>query len=290
MNTQYGIRTENCQLWGSVLEMVYTNLENERSIPLFMIAAAPIHKLRETFVNTLPLYIQIAEGLLEKIESGALIPGERLPPERELSQMLGVNRMTLRRSLQRLELQGLLDRRQGAGTYVAAPKIERQADELVSFSRGMKKRGYLPGARLLHFERKPSEASVARELNLPPSAEVYFFQRIRSLNDEPVMLEKFWMPVARFPDLEQFDLVNRFVFDIVEEEYQMTVMSARLSLEAVVATDYEADMLDIRVGAPLMLERRLTLDEDDQPFEFGIDLYRGDRFRFVTEKAPMEKI
>jgi GntR family transcriptional regulator len=254
-----------------------------------MIAAAPIQKLRETFVNTLPLYIQIADGLLEKIEGGELSPGERLPPERELSQMLGVNRMTLRRALQRLELQGLLDRRQGAGTYVAAPKIERQADELVSFSRGMKKRGYLPGAKLLHFERKPAEASVARELSLLPAVEVYFFQRLRYLGEEPVMLEKFWMSVARFPDLEQFDLVNRFIFDIVEVEYGLTVTRARLSLEAVVATDYEAEMLGIRVGAPLMLERRLTFDENDVPFEFGIDLYRGDRFRFVTEKAPMEQ-
>lgn len=250
--------------------------------------ALPIQQLREKFVNTLPLYIQIADGLQEKMEAGELCPGERLPPERELSQMLGVNRMTLRRSLQRLELQGLLDRRQGAGTYVATPKIERQADHLVSFSRGMKKRGYLPGARLLHFERKPAEASVARELGIPPASEVYFFQRVRSLNDEPVMLEKFWMPVSRFADLDRFDLVNRFVFDIVEEEYGLTVTSARLSLEAVVATDYEAEMLGIRVGAPLMLERRLTFDQNDRPFEFGIDLYRGDRFRFVTEKAPME--
>lgn len=253
-----------------------------------MIAPAPIQKLRETFVATLPLYIQIADGLLERIEAGDLIPGEKLPPERELSQMLGVNRMTLRRSLQRLELQGLLDRRQGAGTYIAAPKIERQAYQLVSFSRGMKKRGYLPGARLLHFEPKPAEGSVARELNIPPNAEVYFFQRIRFLNDEPVMLEKFWMPVERFPDLEQFDLVNRFIFDIVEVEYGLTVTRARLGLEAVVATDYEAELLNIRVGAPLMLERRLTLDERNIPIEFGIDLYRGDRFRFVTENAPME--
>lgn len=249
---------------------------------------APLQKLRETFVNSLPLYIQIADGLLEKMEAGDLLPGEKLPPERELSQMFGVNRMTLRRALQRLELQGWLDRRQGAGTYVAAPKIERQADELVSFSRGMKKRGYLPGARLLHFERKTAEVSVAREMGLSSGAEVYFFQRIRFLNEEPVMLEKFWMPVVRFPDLEQFDLVNRFVFDIVEVEYGLTVTRARLGLEAVVATDYEAEMLNIRVGAPLMLERRLTFDEKDAPIEFGIDLYRGDRFRFVTENAPME--
>ncbi len=248
-----------------------------------------LQTLRNGFVNTLPLYIQIAEGLTQQIESGELSPGERLPAERELSRMFGVNRMTLRRALMRLELQGLLNRRQGAGTYIAPPKIERQADELVSFSRGMTRRGYLPGAKLLHFERKPAEGRIARELCLPAEAEVFYFHRLRSLDGEPVMLEEFWMSVARFPNLEAFDLINRFIFDILETEYGLTVTRARQSLEPVVATDYEAEMLNIQVGSPLMLERRLSFDEQDKPIEYGKDLYRGDRFRFVTEVAPMEQ-
>jgi len=63
---------------------------------------------------------------------------------------------------------------------------------------------------------------------------------------------------------------------------------ARQSLEPVVATEYEAELLGVQPGAPLMLERRLGLDQDDQPVEYGRDLYRGDRFRFVTEIAPLE--
>ncbi len=248
-----------------------------------------LQALRNGFVNTTPLYIQIAEGLIQQIESGEFAPGERLPAERELSRMFGVNRMTLRRALMRLELQGLLYRRQGAGTYIAEPKIERQADELVSFSRGMTRRGYLPGAKLLRFERKPAEVRIARELGVPVGAEVFYFNRLRFLDQEPVMLEEFWMSVARFPDLESFDLINRFIFDIVEMEYGLTVTRARQSLEPAVATDYEAEMLNIRVGSPLMLERRLSFDEHDEPIEFGKDLYRGDRFRFITEVAPMER-
>jgi len=202
---------------------------------------------------------------------------------------LGVNRMTLRRALMRLELQGLLNRRQGAGTYISEPKIERQADELVSFSRGMTRRGYLPGAKLLNFERRAAKVRIARELCIPVGAEVFYFNRLRYLDQEPVMLEEFWMPVDRFPDLETFDLIHRFIFDIVEDEYGLTVTRARQSLEPVVATDYEAEMLNIRVGSPLMLERRLSFDEHDEPIEYGKDLYRGDRFRFVTEIAPMEQ-
>ena len=95
-----------------------------------------------------PLYIQIAEGLLNWVESGRLAPGDRLPPERDLSQMLGVNRMTLRRALEMLEAQGLLARRQGAGTYIADRKIERQAGQLVSFTKRMREQGFTPGSVL----------------------------------------------------------------------------------------------------------------------------------------------
>lgn len=235
-----------------------------------------------------PLYVQIAEALTERIESGELKPGHRLPPERELSETLGVNRMTLRQALHTLESQGLLMRRQGDGTYVAESKIERHAAKLVPFTKGMERRGYTPGAKVLSFEQRPVEAAVAKELGLRVSALIYSVHRLRFIKQEPVMLESFVLPVVRFPDLDQFDLAKRSVYEILEKEYGIRVSRARQSLETTVATEYEARMLKIRLGAPLMLETRLAFDQNNRPVEFGHDLYRGDRFRFVTESAPLE--
>src|SRR5512145_1331124 len=110
---------------------------------------------------TVPLYIQIAEGLLARIESGELTPGDRLPPERELSETLGVTRMTLRQALRVLETQGLLVRRQGVGTYIAKPKIERAAGQLVPFTKVMQQRGYATGARVIMLQRQPVEVAIA---------------------------------------------------------------------------------------------------------------------------------
>jgi GntR family transcriptional regulator len=240
------------------------------------------------FAMAAPLYIQIAEGLLDRIESGELSQGDRLPSEREFSEQLGVNRMTLRRALGLLETQGLLVRRRGDGTYVAEPKIERHAARLVPFSRGMERRGYMPGARVITLEKRPAEAAAARELGLAVSAPVYYVCRLRLINQEPVMLERFTTPAQRFPGFDRYDLSNRSTFDLMEKEYGVTVVRARQSLEPVAATEYEAGLLGVKPGAPLMLERRLSLDQDDQPVEYGKDLYRGDRFRFVTELAPLE--
>lgn len=239
--------------------------------------------------SRLPLYVQIAEGLLDQIELGSLRTGDRLTPERELSETLGVSRMTLRRALRMLETHGMLERLQGDGTYVAEPLIERQAGKLVPFTRGMRRRGYAPGAKVITFEQRPAEASLASRLRLPVSGPVYYIQRLRSINGQPVMLETFTMPVRRFPALERFDLESRSVYEIMQMEYGVLVNRARQSLEPVIATDYEAGWLGIQPGDALMLERRLSLDENDRPVEYGKDLYRGDRFRFVTESAPLER-
>jgi GntR family transcriptional regulator len=238
--------------------------------------------------TSVPLYVQIAEHLLDRIESRELAPGDRLPSERELSGSLGVNRLTLRRAFRALEDQGLLVRRRGSGTFVAEPKVEWRTGRLIPFTKGALRRGYTPGAKVVLFEHRPAEAVVAHELRLPAAAPVYYVHRLRLLNQEPVLLERFAVPAARFPGLERFDLAERSLYEVMETEYGVYVSRARQSLEPVVATEYEADLLGVRPGAPLMLERRLTLDKLAQPIEHGRDLYRGDRFRFVTEVAPLE--
>jgi GntR family transcriptional regulator len=235
-----------------------------------------------------PLYYQIAASLRDQIESGKLVPGSRLPPERELSELLGVNRMTLRQALQVLEGQGLLIRRQGDGTYVSDPKIERQAGRLFSFTRGMERRGFKPGAKVIAFTQRPVEPYIAVHLKLPVSAPVYDILRLRSINEEPVMLERYTIAVARFPDLDQHDSTDRSLYEILEKEYGVSITQARQSLEPVIAAEYEAALLGIGPGAPLMLERRISFDRNNQPVEYGKDLYRGDRFRFVTEIASLE--
>lgn len=239
-------------------------------------------------MSAAPLYIQIAEGIAARIESGELSPGDRLPSERSLSEMLGVNRLTLRRAFRLLAGEGLLLRRQGKGTFITQPKIERRAASLVSFTRGMQRRGYTPGARIVSFTQAPVHASLAKELRLPASAPVYLIHRLRTLNGEPVLLERYTVPAQTFPNLERHDLEKRSLYEVFTQEYGVIIRGARQSLEPVVALDHEAQLLEVEVGAPLMLERRISFDEEEQPIEHGKDLYRGDRFRFVTEIAPFE--
>ncbi len=242
----------------------------------------------DRFKTTVPLYVQIAESLFDQIESGELSPEERLPSERQLSKTLNVSRMTVRAALRILNSKGLLIRRAGDGTYVAKPKIERQASKLVPFTKSMRDRGYKTSAKIIAFEPRMAEISVAGELKIPVSSSIYYIQRLRFINQEPVLLEKFSIPVYRFPNLEQFDLESRSFYEIAETEYGIFAHHSQQSLEAVAATEFEADLLNVRLGAPMMLERRLAFDKENVPFECGHDIYQGDRFRFVTEIAPLD--
>ncbi len=238
--------------------------------------------------TAVPRYVQIADSLLQQIESGELVLGERLASERKLSETWEVSRMTLRAALQSLESQGFLERRQGAGPFVAQPKYERQAGKLVPFTEAMRKRGYKTDAKTVMREQRSATASIAQKLQISTGDLVYVFHRVRLINDEPVLLEKFTMSVAQFPNLESYDLENRSIYEIAKTEYGIVASEAQQSLEPVLATEYEAELLDIEPGVPLMLERRLAFDQGKRPFEYGHDLYRGDRFRFITEIAPLD--
>jgi GntR family transcriptional regulator len=237
---------------------------------------------------SIPLYIKVADNLIAQIEAGKLSPGDQLPPERELSEKLGINRMTLRRSLNVLQTQGLIIRKHGVGTFIAEPKIDRQIDTVFRFSRGMLNRGFTPQAELISIQQTEVVASVARDLALPVSSPVFTIIRLRSINHEPVMIESYQIPVKHFPGLDHNDLEERSIYEVMESEFGIKIVRSRQSFEPVLATEFESDLLNIAVGDAIMLEKRVSYDPENLPVEVGKDRYRGDRFRFVTEAVPFD--
>lgn len=235
-----------------------------------------------TRITRLPRYAEIAEGLRTQIESGELAPGQRLPSERELSRQLGVTRPTLRQALQDLESEGLLQRRLGSGTFVALPKIERQAGRLNPFTRGMQQKGLEPSARVILVETRGASKSVATRLQLAVGVPLFYCHRLRLIGGEPMMLEKFYLPAQLVPGFDRLDL-SQSIYQTLEQQFGITVQRAQQSIEAVAATKAEGQLLQIEIGAPLLMERRVGYDANGRPVEYAKDLYRGDRFRFLSD-------
>ncbi len=229
-----------------------------------------------------PSYIQIFESLTEQIENGTYKPGDKLPSERDLSKQLGVSRMTLREALDELDGHGMLDRRQGSGTYIAEPKLEQQVDVLVGFSEAMLQRGLKPGARLLSLEKAPASKQIAALLQLGIGQPLYYIHRLRTVNGEPMALEHSYFPAHICEGIEEYDLTSESIYALLEKEYGVTLEAAEHILEPVVANAYESEVLAVRPGAPLMLVRRIAFDAEGRPIEYAKDIYRGDRSRFVS--------
>ncbi len=229
-----------------------------------------------------PTYIQIFESLAEEIENGHYTPGDKLPSERDLSESLGVSRMTVRQAVEALARQGFVYRKQGSGTYVSEVKIEHHVNFLEGFYDTISKKGLMPGAVLLSSEQIPASKKIANLLELDVGRSLYYIHRLRTANEEPIALEHSYFSAERFPDLEQYNLVEQSLYGILREEYGIQLKYAEQTFEPVIANNYESEILSIELGAPLMLVRRIAFDKDDHPVEYAKDIYRGDRSRFAA--------
>ncbi len=233
--------------------------------------------------SPLPLYYQIKELLRERIERGELRPHERLPSENELERALGVSRMTARRALAELETEGYVYREQGRGTFVAEPKLRQSLLRLTSFTEDMRARGLRPGARVLDV-RVMRDERVAARMGLEPEEAFVRVRRVRLADGQPLALETAYVRAALCPGLEAEDLTDRSLYQTLRERYKLQLGRAEQTLEAGAATEFEAQVLRIPVGQPVLLIERLTfLGDGKTPIEFVRSVYRGDRYKFVVE-------
>lgn len=232
---------------------------------------------------------QLKANLRALIEQGG--DSGRLPPERELSERFDVARETLRRCLRELEAEGLLERKQGAGTFVSGqPVVKRPA--LMSFSEDMRARGLVPSSELLSCAATTAGAKLAQKLKLVPGAPLWELRRLRLANDEPMALETVYLAQSRLPGLaaEQLSnhLANGSLYELLEQLSGVQIRSARQELQATVLNEDEAGQLEVPAFSPSLLVERITLASRGEVIEYAKTLYRADRYRFelnVTRSA-----
>jgi GntR family transcriptional regulator len=230
--------------------------------------------------SALPLYHQIKENLREAIENHLLLPEEMLPSERELSATYGVNRLTVRQAIDDLVQEGLLRRIRGIGTAVAQPRVVQVFPTVLGFSARMRSAGHATLNRVLSQEMETARTSVARRLHIPEGAPVMRLARLRIVNNEPLMLETSFLSLDRFPDLLQDDFAVRSLYDVVTARYNIKILELDQTLEPVLMTPYEAELLDSVAGNPAMLVEVIAYADEDDPFEFSKAIVRGDKCQY----------
>ena len=223
-----------------------------------------------------------------RIRSGAWAPGTRLPPERELCELLDVSRASLRQALAELEERGLITRHQGRGTFVTRQRLDADASGFFSIGDALRSRGIVLTTRVIGATVILANDRMAEELNGQINAPILKLQRLRSADGEPIVLEVSYLPLALLPGLDQVDFADRSLYDVLREDHGRFVATAWETLEPVMLTAHEATLLAVPRGSPALLFRRTTRDRTDVVVEIGEGLLRGDRSRFLIERRVRE--
>jgi GntR family transcriptional regulator len=217
----------------------------------------------------------------------ALKPGDPLPSERELAERYDVARMTVRAEITRLASEGLVERVQGRGTFVAEARVA-QAAALSSFTEDMRARGLAPGSQVLDQGVVAADDLVARSLELEPGTEVVRVRRVRTADGEPMALEEAFLPADRFGAMADEELEDASLFTVLEERFGAYFPVADQRVVAVEIVGDDANLLRVAPGRAGLKFHTILIDQDERPLAYAWSLFRGDRYeiRLRQERRP----
>ena len=208
--------------------------------------------------------------------------GDAIPSERQLSSDLGVSRLTVRAALDGLVREGFLVRRRGAGTFVSEPKIAQELT-MTSFTDDMRRRGLRPASRTLELTGVPAGARLGRLLHVSPSEPIVVAKRLRLADGESMAIETLHVREALVPGLTASDLDEASFYDLLRSRYDIRITGGVQTIEPTVTDEDESAALGVPLHSPAFLFERLTRSQTDEIVEFVHSIYRGDRYRLVTE-------
>lgn len=232
-----------------------------------------------------PLYSVIASRAEGLIASGQWQEGDRLPPERQLCQEFGVSRATLRQALGELQERGLITRHQGRGTFVSRPRAQLPIVGVFSIRDAMEQNGMRMTTRVLRVETIEASRQLASDLACLPGDPVIYIERLRIGDGEPMVLDTAHLRAELFPDLEKVDFEHRSLYAVLEDDYGRTVAEAQETLEPVILTPRECQLLEVPQHTTALLTRRVTTDASGVVVALGHVLLRGDRSRYLYKRT-----
>ena len=235
-------------------------------------------------VSAVPLYQQVMDDLKGEIARGVYAAGSRIPSEMELAKSYGVGRVTVRRAIEELSRAGYLNRQQGRGTFVCAPKLKRkirQKDDVQSFSDACRVNGMEPGACVISRKILPADSTEAQFFGVPVGTDLICVERVRTADGVPVMLENNIYVYEDNAYLSTAPLSNQSIFEFVRNRTGRTpAFTDPCTLEIACASPEVARLLAVPVGEPLFYMEAFFFDEQRRPFIIGRQRIVGSRYVF----------
>jgi GntR family transcriptional regulator len=232
--------------------------------------------------NGMPAYQRIQGAIRKRIDAGQLRPGDAVASERDLAKIHQVSLMTARHALASLEREGIVERRRGIGTFVAAPKIH--FNKLMSYTEQMASRSLIAASKVLFAKVSENESEAAARLSLPPTSRVIKLERVRHAGGEPFALETCYIGAAEFPGLLETPLGRESLFGILERNYKVELGYADEEVDATAADPHIAELLSIPRRDPLLRIRQVIYSSKGKAIMYVLGFYRSDRHNLVIRR------
>lgn len=226
---------------------------------------------------------QVSNWLIAHIQNGEWQPNQKLPSENELCTQFGVSRITVRHALQALENDGLIYRRQGMGSFVCSPAPAQPLLRLTDFSAEMTAVGLRASSQVLFFGKDFATPAVATCLQVETHTPLIRLDRLRLGNEEPVAIDETWLPLMYGQFLDEKTLAEKTLFEILEGSYQIRMERGRYLIEAVAATEMQAQHLNVALHSPLLKIRRVIFTINDKPVFVQKRYYPPHRIAYCME-------
>ena len=254
-----------------------------------------IVQIRDGFIidkeSPIPYYHQLKIYILGEIDAGKWVAQQKLPSEAELCELLHISRTVVRQAIKELQNEGYLATEKGKGTFVARPKIiEGFVQILMGFQEDMESRGFKVTTHILKKELTPAPRRVAEELKVEVDSPVILLSRLRKLNGEPSVYVTTYIPQALCPELLGVDLEDRSLYEYLEKWCGLKIHTGHRYIGVSLANEYEAGLLGIEVGSPLIELDSVSYMEDGRPLEYFHALHRGDRTKFEVDLVKFENV
>jgi GntR family transcriptional regulator len=236
--------------------------------------------------NSVPLHLQIRNLVKNDVFKGTYT--EKIPPEHELMDKYGVSRATIRRAIRTLIDEGVLESRQGLGTFVAVRPIEEWLGNLSTFFDIIGELGLHPNIKVLKQGVTEAPQDAAKIFGV---SRLYETVRLRQANDTPVVLETQYYPLEIGEKLARLDLNNVSTYDVLETELGVSLWEAKQTIGAIIPGAEEKKLLGMTAEPSCaLLSKRLVLGHDGRPLEYEKSIYRADIYAFRINLTRRRKL
>lgn len=233
--------------------------------------------------NGIPAYQRIQAEIRTGIEAGKLRAGDVVPSERELARIHDVSLMTARHALASLEHEGLVERRRGVGTFVAAPKIH--FNKLMSYTEQMGTRGLTSASKVLFMKIIDDEEEATARLSLSPRSRVLKIERLRhAAGGEPFALETCYLSAEQFSNLQSAPLHKESLFSLLERDYRVEIGYSDEEVDATATDLVTAELLGLPRRAPILRIRQVIYSTKGTVILYVLGLYRSDRHNLIIRR------